>query len=278
MCGRYASVSGRPELLEAFDAADATGGEPLEPDHNVAPTKPVPAVLTRRPRGDGAEGREPERQLRVLRWGLVPSWARDPGIGSRLINARVETVADKPAFRAALGRRRCLLPALGYFEWQPVVGPGPSAGRRRPGKQPYFLSPADGSLLVMAGLYEVWADRAAGPQAPRLWTCTIVTGDAVDELGHIHDRSPRLVAPADWAAWLDPSIEDPAAVLPLLRPAGPGQLTARPVSTAVNDVASNGPHLLDPLPLEPVPPRLDLPADDRPGRAPAAAEPALPGL
>ena len=238
MCGRYASVSGRPELLEAFSAADATAGEPLEPDHNVAPTKPVPAILDRR--GDAG----PVRQLRVLRWGLVPSWAKDPSIGSRLINARAETLADKPAFRSALSRRRCLLPAAGYYEWQPGE---PVPGRKKATKQPWFIHPADGSLLAMAGLYEVWSDRAGGGAGRRLWTAAVVTGDAVDELGHHHDRSPRLVARRDWDAWLDPTRQDPAAALPLLRTAGAGELAAYPVSTAVNDVSHNGPELLVPV-------------------------------
>jgi putative SOS response-associated peptidase YedK len=254
MCGRYASASGRPELLEAFGAEDHTGDEPVEPDWNVAPTKPVPAVLVRRPRDQGTGAL---RQLRVLRWGLVPSWAKDPSIGSRLINARVETLADKPAFRSALSRRRCLLPADGYYEWysaRPLAGTPGAKGR--PSKQPFFLSRRDGGLLVMAGLYEVWADA----EGRRLWTAAVVTGDAADELGHIHDRSPVLVDEAD--RWLDPSVTDAEAVLPLLRTARPGELRAWAVSTEVNNVANNGPQLLAPLPPQDVPPPVDL---DAPG-------------
>lgn len=247
MCGRYASVSGRPELLETFAATDPTEGpdrtvEPLEPDYNVAPTKPVPAVLTRARREPDDGAGASERQLRLLRWGLVPSWAKDMSIGSRLINARAETLADKPAFRAALGRRRCLLPAKGWYEWY----------GERPRRQPYFITPSAGGLLAMAGLYELWRDRAAGPDAPWLWTATIVTGQAVDELGHLHDRAPRLVAPEDWATWLDPQVRDSDVVLPLLRTASPGELHAYPVSPAVGNVAAAGPALIEPLGRAPV--------------------------
>lgn len=244
VCGRYASVSGRPELLDTFDAEDATEGRPLPPAYNIAPTDDVPAVLARHAR----------RELRVLRWGLVPSWARDARGGARLINARVETLATKPAFRSALARRRCLLPAAGWYEWQ---GAEPAPGTRRVRKQPSFLSRVDGGLVVMAGLYEVWSDPAA-PDA-RMWTCTIITGDALDELGRVHDRSPRLVRPRDWSAWLDAGTTDPAAVLGLLHAGEPGEIEARPVSTAVNDVRAEGPALLDPLTSGQVLPLLDVP-------------------
>jgi len=234
MCGRYASTKGRPELLEGFAAEDGTEAAPLEPDYNVAPTKPVPAIVTR-PRDDGLH-----RQLRVLRWGLVPSWAKDISIGSRLINARVETLTAKPAFRKAATARRCLLPADGYYEW---YGEEPPAGGR-PRKQPYFLSRADGGLLAMAGIYEHWRD----PEGAWLTTCAVVTGDAIDELGHLHDRSPVLVDPGDWASWLDPTLTDAGQAVSLLRAARPGELAPYPVSTEVNSVAHNGPQLLDPLP------------------------------
>lgn len=227
MCGRYASTRPTTDLADLLGASDETGGRLDEPDYNVAPTKDVAAAVVRG--GD--------RRLVALRWGLVPSWARDPSIGSRLINARLETVAEKPAFRAAFARRRCLLPADGYYEWKPPATGRPSA--KNP-KQPYLLAPADGGLLVMAGLYEVWADA----DGRRLWTSTVLTTDAPDEHGEIHDRAPLTVPAALWEHWLDPE-RDSAGLLEQLCPAVAGAITARPVSTRVNDVRNNGPELWD---------------------------------
>ena len=220
MCGRYASSRGAHELAAHFEVDEPPEAE-LPPSYNVAPTDPVYAVLQR----------DRSRQLRVLRWGLVPSWAKDAKGAARLINARRETVADKPAFRAAYQRRRCLLPADGYYEWQ-------TGGAR---KQPYFLSARDGGPLAMAGLYEIWAP----PGGERLWTCTVITTEAADELGHIHDRTPLLVRPKDWSRWLDPAVEDPGA--DLLVPGTPGVLEAWPVAPAVGNVRNDGPELVRPL-------------------------------
>lgn len=249
MCGRYAS-SRRPDDLRSHfgvtddrsDIGPGDGQGPPEPDWNVAPTKPVLAVLERRP--PEAPGAPPARQLRALRWGLVPSWAKDMSIGSRLVNARLETLTDKPAFRRAFARRRCLLPADGYYEWYA----GTAAAGRRTGKQPFFLTQPDGEPLAMAGLYEVWRDPAAGKDAPLLWTSTVITTAAPDDLGVIHDRMPLLVPRQGWARWLDPGLEDPGDLADLLVPARPGLLDARPVSTEVNDVRHNGPQLVEPLP------------------------------
>ena len=153
MCGRYAS-SRRPEdLIEEFEVVDSRVPEPLAPDYNVAPTKEVYAVVERAPSKDSPE--PPERQLRVVKWGLVPSWAKDASIGNRMINARMETVAEKPAYKRALAVRRCLLPADGYFEWYPT-DEKTKAGK--PTKQPFFIHPKDDASLAMAGLYEIWRD------------------------------------------------------------------------------------------------------------------------
>jgi putative SOS response-associated peptidase YedK len=250
MCGRYAS-SRRPEdLVEEFEVVADRTPEPLAPDWNVAPTKEVYAVVERPPRpaeGEAGAESEPERQLRVLRWGLVPSWAKDPAIGSRMINARMETVAEKPAYRRALAARRCLLPADGYYEWYPTEELT-TAGK--PKKQPFFIHPTDGSTLAMAGLYEIWRDPSKAEDADDrfLWTCTVITTDAPDDLGRIHDRMPLMVDRERWAQWLDPRA-DRADVLDLLTPAAPGRLEAYPVSTAVNAVRNNGPELLEPLSL-----------------------------
>jgi putative SOS response-associated peptidase YedK len=228
MCGRYASARSTADLATLLGASDETGERLAEPDYNVAPTKDVPAAVVR---GD-------ERRLVALRWGLVPSWAKDPRIGSRLINARVETVAEKPAFRAAFARRRCLLPADGYFEWKPPAEGRPSA--KNP-KQPYYLRPADGSPFVMAGLYEIWKDAEGRP----LWTATVITTDAADDQGHIHDRAPLTVPVALWDDWLDPDLSG-AGLLGDLPSAVAGNLVATPVSTLVNDVRHNGPELQTP--------------------------------
>lgn len=228
MCGRYASSRNAADLAAAFEVEEPPE-QVLPPSWNVAPTDPVYAVLRR---GD-------TRQLRVLRWGLVPSWAQDAKGAARLINARRETVASKPAFRAAYARRRCLLPADGYYEWQVDGGH----------KQPWFLTGRDGAPLAMAGLYEVWAP----PDGERLWTCTVITTDAADDLGHIHDRTPLLVPREDWARWLDPEVEDPGDQL--LVPAVAGGLEAWPVAPAVGNVRNNGPELVEPLQPE-VPPTL----------------------
>ena len=159
MCGRYASSRKPEDLVEEFEISTAGGNrvdEALAPDFNVAPTKPVYAVMERSPSSRDAEVQEPpERQLRVLTWGLVPSWAKDPSIGNRMINARMETVAEKPAYKRAFASRRCLLPADGYFEWYPTQQTGTSG---KPLKQPFFIHPQDGGLLAMAGLYEIWRD------------------------------------------------------------------------------------------------------------------------
>lgn len=245
MCGRYAS-SRRPEdLIEEFEVVDNRVPEPLAPDYNVAPTKEVYAVVERPPSKESEE--PPERQLRVLRWGLVPSWAKDAKVGNRMINARMETVAEKPAYRRALAARRCLLPADGYFEWYPTEEKT-KAGK--PKKQPFFIRPQDGSTLAMAGLYEIWRDPGKDDDAEDrfLWSCTVITTDAEDDVGMIHDRMPLMVERDRWAAWLDPRT-DKASVLDLLVPAAPGRLEAYPVSTMVNAVQNNGPELVEPLEL-----------------------------
>ena len=219
MCGRYASSRGAHDLAAHFEVAEPPVQE-LPPSYNVAPTDAVYGVVQR----------GPVRRLVVLRWGLVPSWEKDTKAAARLINARRETVRDKPAFRAAFSRRRCVLPADGYYEWQ----------RHGTRTQPYFLTSTDGAPLAMAGLFEVWA----APEGERLWTCTILTTRAADELGHIHDRTPLLVRPQDWGRWLDPAVEDPGE--DLLVPGAPGTLAAWPVSAAVGNVRNNGPELVQP--------------------------------
>lgn len=266
MCGRYAATADPDELIEAFEVeADGTGERTRSmlvnpqdppagtPDHNMAPSKQAPVVLTRAPRGaDGEAGTDPStdpvRQLRLLSWGLVPGWAKDPAVGMRMTNARSETLLDKPAFTKAARSRRCLVPAAGWYEWQ--VSPTATDSRGRPRKQPFFLHRGDGDLLAFAGLYEFWKDPAAAADDPARWlvSFTIITTAAEPGLDRVHDRQPVVLEPSAWADWLDPGQTDPGAVRDLLQSPGAGRFEAYPISTAVNTTRNNGPELLQPLP------------------------------
>ncbi|MER5479384.1 SOS response-associated peptidase [Streptomyces sp. NPDC002734] len=245
MCGRYVSTRSPQELTRIFDVVEWRPEETLEQNWNVAPTDEVYAVLERAPRGED-EGAPVRRELRTPRWGLVPSWAKDPKIGSRMINARVETVHDKPAFRRAFARRRCLLPADGFYEWEQVKDE--ATGRTR--KQPYFIHPADGEVMALAGLYEYWRNpEVKDGDDPAAWllTCTVITTEATDEAGRVHPRMPLALAADHYEDWLDPRHEDPDHLRALLTRPADGRLDARPVSPAVNNTRSNGPQLLDPV-------------------------------
>jgi putative SOS response-associated peptidase YedK len=232
MCGRYASSKSAADLALEFEVEEIGVAAGLPASYNVAPTDEV-YIVAQRP---AADERPAQRQLRVARWGLVPSWAKDRSIGSRMINARLETVAEKPAFRKAFASRRCLVPADGYFEWYQAQN-----GR----KQPFFIHPRDGRSLAMAGLYEFWRDRAAGPDAPLLWSCSIITTSATDDLGRIHDRMPLVVEPDAWEEWLGAGPADPGAMVPAAD-ASSG-LEAWPVSAAVGNVRNNSPELVEPV-------------------------------
>ncbi|GAA4411546.1 SOS response-associated peptidase [Fodinibacter luteus] len=261
MCGRYAATANPDELVEEFGVDDDRSGQPGRsvlaapqdpppgrPDHNMAPTKQAPVVLARPPREDRLA--PARRQLRLLTWGLVPSWSKDPRGGARMINARVESVADKPAFARALASRRCLVPAHGWYEWQ--ASPTALDARGKPRKQPFFTTRVDGASTAMAGLYEFWRDPAvADPDDPLAWlsTFTVITGPAEPGLDRIHDRQPLVLEREEWAHWLDPAT-GAADVLGLLERRPPGRFTAYPVSTAVSSNRSNGPHLLDPAPVD----------------------------
>ncbi|MFH8625617.1 SOS response-associated peptidase [Streptomyces vietnamensis] len=259
MCGRFAS-SRRPEdLVEAFGIEKWEPEEALAPDWNVAPTKEVWAVLER-PLKD-AESRRPVRQLRALKWGLVPSWAKSPEGAARMINARAETVDEKPSFKRAFQSRRCILPADGYYEW--VTGATErdlevEGKKKRARKQPYFVTPADGSVFAMAGLYEFWRDGTLPPEHPAAWwvTCSVVTTEAETgplgvapaegprSLAEIHPRMPLMLTEDRWDAWLDPARTDPEELRGLLAPPPGGLMRAYPVATAVSNVRNNGPELL----------------------------------
>lgn len=235
MCGRYASSAGVDELVEEFDIVEVLPGVP-GPSWNVAPTDVVRAVVDRTP----PDADTPVRSLVPMRWGLVPYWSESSSGAARLINARGETAALKPSFRAAYRRRRCLLPADGYYEWQKV-------GNR---KQPWFIHRTDGHQLAMAGLWETWTERhpdTEGAAARRLVTCTVLTTSAIDALGHVHDRMPMTVRPEVWDVWLDPRVQDPEQVVGLLAAEGSGEITSHPVGTAVGSVANNHPGLVEPV-------------------------------
>jgi putative SOS response-associated peptidase YedK len=256
MCGRYASIKAPADLADEFRAVDATDGA-AKPDYNVAPTKNIVTVVERHPRD--AEGTpDPdtvERSLRMVRWGLVPSWAKDPKAGAKMINARSESVSEKPAFRRALNARRCLIPADGWFEWQ----------RGEDHKQPYYTHYKDGSSLAMAGLWEYWKPKEdPDNQYPDgLVTATVLTTQAVGPLTEIHDRMPLVLPPTAWDAWLNPDMSGgDDAVARLLAPPSEDLVAAlelRPVSALVNSVRNNGPELLAPLRAEEAEPlQLDL--------------------
>ena len=260
MCGRYASIKAPTDLADEFQAVDATDGQ-VTADYNVAPTKNIVAVVERHPRD--AEGTpDPdttERSLRVVRWGFVPFFAKDPKGGARMINARSESAAEKPAFRRAMASRRCIIPAAGWYEWQ----------RGQEHKQPYYTHYADGASLAMAGLWEFWKpkDDPDNEYPEGLVTATVLTTAAVGPLAQVHDRMPLVLPPSAWEAWLDPDVSaKDDAIAALLAPPSDelvATLELRPVSSLVNSVRNNGPELLNELPPDEVrePIQLDLLAE-----------------
>lgn len=228
MCGRFVATT-TPAVLADYLRVDEVRTESLDPSWNVAPTDAVYAV---------AETKDERRLLGTYKWGLVPHWAKDPSVGSRMINARAETLSTK--FTRAFERRRCLLPADGFYEWE----------RREDGtKQPWFVHRADGAPMVFAGLWELWHDPAKpeDEDAEPLRTCTIVTTDANDLLAPIHDRMPVVLSPADWDVWLDRAVTDTDAVAHLLAAPDPRQFEMFEVSPRVNSVRNNGGDLVTPL-------------------------------
>lgn len=247
MCGRYASFRQTQDLADAFairrgiqDVLPVFDDDvaALPPSWNVAPTDTVRIVVERSEAG--ADG-PPVRSVRLARWGLVPSWSKDPSGGARLINARSETLLDKPSFARAAQSRRCLVVADGYFEWHKAQ----QGAARRQVKQPFYIHPPGGSVLAFAGLYEFWRDRSLPDDDPARWlvSTTIITGAAEGELGELHERRPLTVASDGWEDWLDPDAGARDALAMLQTPAP--ELALRPVSTEVNRVGTQGPHLLD---------------------------------
>ncbi|WNM36825.1 SOS response-associated peptidase [Micromonospora halotolerans] len=223
MCGRYATTRSAGDLSALFESSDETGG--VGPDFNVAPTDPVPLVRL------APEG---HRLLSVGRWGLVPHWSRTAASAARMINARVETIATSRAYAPSFARRRCLVPADGWYEWVRQAD-----GRR----QPYFMTPRDGSVLAFAGIWSVWE-----PAGEARLTFSVLTTAAVGELAEVHDRMPLLLPRERWASWLGAAAE-PAELLAPPAPAWLAGLEIRPVSPAVGDVRNDGPELTARVPL-----------------------------
>ena len=223
MCGRYTITSPLQAILDMFEV-DPVERPNLQPRYNVAPTQSAPVV---RRAEDGT------RSLSLLRWGLIPHWAKDAKIGARMINARSETVSTTPAFRDSYRKRRCLVVADGFFEWQ-------REGRVR---KPFLIGRADGGLMAFAGLWSRWRD----PEGQELATFTILTTEANSLMTPIHDRMPVILRPDAYEAWLDPA-GDPAAVL---RPIEASEMTMRSVSDRVNNYRNDDPGVLSPPPHQP---------------------------
>ncbi|MBQ0932022.1 SOS response-associated peptidase [Ideonella alba] len=236
MCGRYVVAYDPATLVQGFSL---TRIQPFERRWNIAPQSEVPVVH---------DTREGERIGTLMRWGLVPHWAQDAGIGAKLNNARLESAAEKPSFRQALRRRRCLIPASGFYEWQPRRG-----ADGKPFKQPWYFSAADGAPLAFAGLFEAWRPDES---ADWLLSCCILTREANATMAPVHDRMPVIVEPAHWAAWLDRGEQRPEALAALLPPTPPQALRSWPVDRAVGRASVDGEALTAPLaePLPPLPP------------------------
>lgn len=227
MCGRFVSSSPPDEVARYFDAEPPSEAA-IEPSWNVAPTNDVYVVLE-----DGGV-----RRLAPHHWGLVPIWAKSPAMGNKMINARAEGLAEKSAYKRAFRKRRCIVPADGFYEWKAIPG--------QKTKQPFYIQRADGEPLAFAGLWEEWR----GPErdgSERLRSTTIITTAANETMAPVHDRMPAILPPGDWSHWLDPTNADLEMLGRLLVPAPEHLLVMHPVSTDVGNVRNKGPHLADPI-------------------------------
>ncbi|MBI1902620.1 MAG: SOS response-associated peptidase [Planctomycetia bacterium] len=221
MCGRFTLRTSPQKVAEHFALAAVPE---LPPRYNIAPSQAVAVVRAK------ADGQRPVRELALMEWGLIPSWAHDPKETGQMINARCETAANWPTFRSAFCKRRCLIPADGFYEWQKTGGK----------KQPFFIGRKDGEPFGFAGLWEIWGE---GENSRRM--CAILTTDANDVLRPIHDRMPVIVAPADYALWLDPAVDSPEPLAHILAPYPAEEMTAWPVSTLVNKPANDTPQCVE---------------------------------
>lgn len=221
MCGRYTLTVLEKQLAEEFEIAQRES--PL-PRYNIAPTQTAPII-----RVAAADGR---RELAMHKWGLIPHWAKDPTIGNRMINARAETAAEKPAFRDALKRQRCLVPSTGFYEWKVL-----NLGAKKSAKQPYYIHRRDESVFAFAGLWDRWRS----PGGEEVGSFTILTTEPNDFMRPLHDRMPVILGRKDYGLWLDNKMEDVAKLVPLLRPHLNNDLVAQPVSTRVNSPRNDDP-------------------------------------
>jgi len=226
VCGRFALSTPPTEIAENFGLDEVPR---LEPRFNVAPGQRIASI--------SQSGEDRRSVLSLRRWGLVPSWAKDEKIGNRLINARAETVAEKPAFRSALRRRRCLVPADGFYEWSGSKG----------AKQAYFLGFEGRALFAFAGLWEQWTHPDGAP----LESCTLLTTAAAEQLRVLHDRMPVIVDPADYGLWLNPDVQTPDLVSPVIDRNLGGALDFYPVSNLVNDVRRDDPRCAEAIADQP---------------------------
>jgi putative SOS response-associated peptidase YedK len=222
MCGRFTLIAPGEAIAELFQLTDVPA---LAPRYNIAPTQPIAAVRLSSSAGT--------RELSYFHWGLIPRWAKDIKIGSRMINARSETAAEKPSFRAAFKYRRCLVPADGFYEWQKVNG----------GKQPVRIQMKNGQPFAIAGLWEHWSSS----DGSEIESCTLLTTEPNDLLGPLHNRMPVLVDPANFDMWLDAKSYQGADVQQLLRPFSDEEMTFYPVSTHVNNPRNEDPSCIVPL-------------------------------
>jgi len=222
MCGRYLLTSDEKKLTRQF-AAKVTAR--LIDRYNIAPSQPVPVVRA-------CQHHHANRKIDLLRWGLIPHWVNDPAIGSRMINARSETVSQKPAYRAALRYRRCLLPADGFYEWK-------AAGKAR--KQPYLIRMADEQTFALAGLWEHWQDQSGN----EIESCTIITTEPNEMMARIHNRMPAIIDPDEYEQWLNTDVQDVDAVTPLLKPYPAELMMCTPVGTYVNNPKNNDPRCIE---------------------------------
>lgn len=218
MCGRFSFTQPDKIVAEIFQLASVP---PLSPRYNIAPTQSVPTVLV---------SDDKNRHLKMLRWGLIPSWAKDIKMGAKLINARAETVSEKPAFRSAFKRRRCLILADGFYEWQEQGGK----------KQPFYFALQDGKPFAFAGLWEGWEKS----EDEAIESCTILTTEANELMRPIHDRMPVILDPKDYDKWLDPEVQKPESLQSLLQPYQSEEMNFYPVSTKVNNAKTDSPDCI----------------------------------
>ena len=241
MCGRFVSTNSADKIAQYFGASFEA--EPLPPNFNVAPTSDVLAVVASSPAG----ALDVTLAVRPFHWGLVPIWAKDTKIASTMINARAETIAEKPAFKAVFRKTRCIIPMDGFYEWKTTPGAVVLGPKGKPIKQPMFIHRVDGEPLAVAGVWTMWRDKAAPADSSWLHTCSIITTEANDTMAPVHNRMPVILPAAAWKRWLDPANADVEGLRKLLVPAPNTLLTMHPVSTDVNSVRNNGEHLLTEL-------------------------------